>query len=282
LVVGALSYRPQLIRADDVPAPWNALTSLSADQREEISAIHVATEDRIAHNSATIAREITAMRQQQGVPKSNIEMEVAVEQRVMARVQRLLERRDIEGVLTTEQYDEARALFASLDQTVEILKFRRFSARQQNDLFCWAAAIQILYNYSGVAFDQQQIADDIKGDPNAATVRPQDLVRGVSRYRDRRGEWQAFAEYAPEPPASEFLIGLIDRNRMVLAELNHQHMVVIFQATFRESSSPERVAQAVTYYDPLANGDVVVPWSSALSDVTGWFYAYAVYGLPIF
>lgn len=281
-LVGSVVYRPGIVRAADLPAPWDALTSLSPEQREEIAAIHAETEQKIADSNELIERNVTQTLQQQGVPQSNIAMEVAVDQRLMARTHRLLERRDIETVLTLDQYDEARTLFASLDQTVEILQFKRFAARQQNDLFCWAAAMQALYNYSGVAWDQQKIADDIQGDTDPATVRPQDLARAVSRYRDVRGKWRAFAEYAPAPPASEFLVGLIDRNRMVLTELNHQHVVVIFHATFRETSPGERVAQTVTYYDPLADADAVVPWNTALHDVTGWFYCYAVYGDPVF
>jgi hypothetical protein len=238
---------------------------LKRRQKEEVAADNIRMQRTTAHDLA-------------GTPELAA-LEIAAAIKDLRFVDLLLERRDIMALLTPGQQVTALQLWASYPQASEIANFRTVAARQQNDLFCWAAAIQALFNYNGITWDQQDIADDIRGSADPSTMRPQDIAKGMTGwhidYQRPKDAWSAYAEYDAHPPTASMAVGMIERNRMILAEMDGQHVVVVYKVSFTAASPGEENVQSITYFDPLTGEDRTISWNDANREVTGWWYCYA-------
>jgi len=260
-----------------LPEPWNQLTNLSDDQKAKIRAIVARTARNVEESKSRIEAEQTEAHRLSKTPEL-ARMDIAVRVRDMTRMEKLVERRDIVALLLPEQLKSAEAAMARVVQTAEILNFEEFAAEQQNDYFCWAAAVQMLFNYNGVAWDQERIAEDILQSAEAKTATPQQISKGVFGWRldhkHMEQTWRAFAAYKAGVPPGPIVVGLLDMNRMVLLEVGQQHVVVVHRATYRQMPDEPKV-DSLTWFDPLTGKDRTVAWGDAVKEITGWWEMYA-------
>jgi hypothetical protein len=261
-----------------LPEPWNQVPNLSDEQKSKIGSIIARTEKNIEVNRRRIEAEQTEAHRRSNTPNL-AKMDIAVRVRDTTRIEKLLERRDILALLSPKQVEAAVAATAKLVQTVEILNFKEFAAEQQNDYFCWAAAVQMLFNYNGIDWDQDQIADEILGSAEVKTATPQQISKGVFGWRlDHKtgGQtWRAFASYKKGLPPGPIVVGLLDLNRMVLMELEAKHIVVVHSATYQQLPDEPKV-NTITWFDPLIGRDQTLAWDAAAKQITGWWEMYAM------
>jgi hypothetical protein len=276
LFVALIAFSAQAVRSQTIPAPWDRLTTLTRDQRIAISQIHERANAQFTAQSLQLRAMVNSA---DATFPERIKVDYGVQTKQALRLIRLLEVRDIMQVLTNEERRAADTAWKSFVRSSSIIKFAQFQAKQDNDLFCWAAAIQILLNYNGIQIDQTEVADDIRGSADPATVHPQELEKITGWHRkgtDKSRAWTAECVYgflANQIP-SQVLVQMMDMNRQVLVSLQGQHVLIVHEV--RYVGWPDRqVPQEVTAYDPKTGQDTSYKWSDLESKLTGWWYCHA-------
>lgn len=264
---------------DELPAPWNRVRSLNAVQKARIKDIAAATQREIEQARKRIKVERTEIHRRSGtLPLAK--MDIVLWTKSMIRLRKFTERDSIFQLLTPEQRAEATQAWAGYVQTVEIENFESFAAKQQNDYFCWAASLQMLFNYAGVNWDQEQIADEIKGNSDAQTASPQEISKGASGWRfnlkDPGKNWSADVQYHTGVPPGVMVIAHIEFNTFVFVELGERHVAVLHKVTYRDTT-PESTVETAFIYDPLTGQDIELKWADAAKQITGWWSARAEY-----
>lgn len=276
LCVGLIALSAQAVRCQTVPAPWDQLATLTPDQRVAISKIDERANAQFTAQSAQIRARVNVA--DASFPE-RIEVDYGVQTKEALRITRLLEVRDIMQLLTDDQKQAADDAWKSFVRSSNIIKFAQFRAQQDNDLFCWAAAIQILLNYNGINIDQNEVAEEIRGNTDPATIHPQELEKITGWHgkgTDRSRAWAAECVYGflanQIPP--QVLVQMIDVNRQVLVSLEGQHVLIVHEVSY--VGWPDRQQpQDVTVYDPMTGQDTPYKWADLEPRLTGWWYCYA-------
>lgn len=196
----------------------------------------------------------------------------------MVMGERLLARAEITKVLTPGQIGQLSDEFKKLVQTAEIDDFKKFATLQKTPLWCWAACIQMLLNYNGIPWDQEKIAEDIKGTtiPDVASPKEIEKVTGWRlNPKDPRKGWSANSVYWKGTPPDDMVVGLLSRNRMILVGVDRQHLCVLYKAHFRELPSGFELAK-IFLFDPLEGTDIVLTRQEFRNRVGDWWEIHAV------
>jgi hypothetical protein len=263
----------------ELPPPWNQITSLTPEQQSKIQEIIANTEKSIAAAKPRIAQQRTEVLKQQNALRL-AKMDIAQWIKEMIRGARDQELIQIVALLNPEQQKEAATALAKILRSDEIIEFQAFKARQQNDYFCWAACLQMLFNYAGVDWDQDQIANEIKGTSEAQTATPEEISKKGTGWRfnskDPSKNWSADIAYHKEVPPGGLVVGMIQRNSFIFIELGGGHVGVLYKVSYRETF-PYPTLDTATIYDPLTGNDLNIKWSAeADKQITGWWQAMAV------
>jgi len=167
--------------------------------------------------------------------------------------------------------------------TLEAPNFLSSASRQQTPVWCWAAVIQSLLNYSNISISQQEVVTSVKGPEGlampstASTYEFQSALVGWRTTRGGKRYSMDFALYFPGgPPASVYQRVLADK-RVVILGMGRQHLVVAYKGEFSRQSQGDPNCQLVslTYFDPLDGQSKTVkpgtPEFKSISDAwVGW------------
>jgi hypothetical protein len=282
VVFAGVAAQPNSVRSSarvELPQPWNQVTSLTPEQRDKIQEILANTENFIAAAKPRIVQDRTEILRRLNALQL-AKMDIAQWTKDMIRGARDQELIQIVALLNSEQQREAAAALAKIQRSDEIVEFQTFKARQQNDYFCWAACLQMLFNYAGVDWDQDKIANEIKGTSEAQTATPEEISKKGSGWRfnlkDPTKNWSADIAYHKEVPPGGLVVGMIQRNNFIFVELGGGHVGVLYKVSYRDTM-PYPTLDAATIYDPLTGKDLNLKWpEEANKQITGWWQAMAI------
>jgi len=278
---GVVAAQPGPVRSVarlELPQPWNQITSLTLEQRDKIQEILATTEKSTAAARVRIAQErIDILKRQNALSLAKVD--IAQWTKVMLNVARHQALFQIMELLDPDQQREATAALARILRSDEIVEFETFKAKQQNDYFCWAACLQMLFNYAGVDWDQDRIANEIKGTSEAQTATPEEISKRGTGWRldlkDPAKNWNADIAYHKEVPPGGLVVGMIQFNTLIFVELGGGHVAVLYKISYRETV-PYPTLDTATIYDPLTGRDLNIKWSDeADKQITGWWLAAA-------
>jgi len=172
-------------------------------------------------------------------------------------------------------------------QGVEVTGFPKFAARQQTQVWCWAACIQMILNYNSVNWSQPQVVENTKGYVAFQTATAQEITNFFPRWRfEYNGRnWRGDCIYEPGPPNSSMMLRVLSMNRPLIVGVNRQHVVILYKATYSGGSGQRlpggvipqtgnEIITSVTIFDPWTGTDRVIPWSSAPNELTDTWYAW--------
>src|SRR5712664_2316645 len=216
----------QVTTQEKIPEPWNSIGSLTQKQRNEIQTIIEGADKDVANAIESVTQSRTEILQGAGA-KELIKMDIATTLKRTVHVIRVLERRKIEALLTSEQLRRADVLRSAVVQTEEMYDLDEFAAAQKTPDWCWAAVVQTLLNYNGIHWDQPRIVQDIKGSVVSEAASAEDISKGLSGWRvDHRQPsetWNASCDHTKGVPAQDIVVGSLKRNVFMFIGLDGDH-----------------------------------------------------------
>lgn len=259
-----------------VPAPWSQVASLSDQQRAQIQQIVASHNSSVDKQKANLIAERTKLHQAQGTTNL-LKMDIIHWTQQTTRISGLLQRREIMMVLTPQQRVEASELWSKMDRTAEAVDFQAFETKQKNAFWCWAASIAIVLNYGGVPWDQERVAQEIKGTSDAwEKATAAEIEAGLKRVKispDSKRTWGSGCHYQHGLQDAGRMIFAMEFGRPMLAALENVHVVVIHKIIFREDgNSGQRRIQALIFYDPLQQVSKSMTWDEAQKQLTDAWY----------
>ena len=157
-------------------------------------------------------------------------------------------------------------------ETEEIKGFSKATARQKTPVWCWAAAMQMVFNYGGVDWTQEDVVNSVKNRLAFETATPEEIYRGLNgwKFQHNAERWTVGCIYMKGMPVPSMIVRNLDIQRPIIVGVNGHHVVVLFKADFRRSTTQEPQITSVTVYDPWDGKEKMMPWPAAeLSDV--WY-----------
>ncbi len=155
--------------------------------------------------------------------------------------------------------------------------FLGVEATQKTPVWCWAACIQMVLNYHGVQWQQEDVVLAVKGYLARETASNAEIVgflnqAGFDYDGDRWASRCAFYQGAPNPT---WLIDelLADRPLIVSYQTgpNSGHVVILFAAEYQPTPQGP-IIRSVQIYDPFTNENRIVPGTVVATQTTGhWF-----------
>ncbi len=260
----------------NVPSPIKDIPSLTADQTTKISEIVRRTDAEIGAAKKKIEKDRTEIHQRMGT-MSSLKMDILEWTRNATNGARLAERQKIAEVLTPKQRAEATAALEKLVQQVAIDEFDLVHANQETQVWCWAACLQMLLNYNGVAWTQKDVVNEIKGELVREDATGEEVAKGIQGWKkdeDPRKTWSAQCEWKKEPPPADMIVQSLSINRPILVALDGQHVVVLHEAAYRETPKGY-VVESVTIFDPRTGKDFEMKWpTEAAKRISGHWYTW--------
>ena len=135
----------------------------------------------------------------------------------------------------------------------------------------------MVLNYAGVPWDQDRVAQEIKGTADAwEKATAAEIEAGLKRTKispDPRRNWASSCQYQHGSQDPGRMIFALEFGRPMLAALENVHVVVIHKVIFREdANSGMRKIQTVLLYDPLQHEDKSLTWEEAQKQLTDIWY----------
>lgn len=264
--------------ASSLPIPWSGVSALTPAQIQAIQTVLHETEENIEAQRRAIHAFVVEQHVRSGTPQL-----VAVDEDLRTRnlgvLARRIARARIEQLLSPDQIAQARAAWSGVLLSAAAPNFQKFQAEQQTALWCWAAVIQMLYNYNGISAEQADIVTEIKGSVVFERATVDEIAKGVTSWRvDPKNPvltWSASCEYTPGSPPTEVVVGLLQMNRIVLIAIDDEHLGVVHQVSYHELPTAFPIDSA-TMFDPATGVNSTRAWSALRSHITGWWNCWAV------
>ncbi len=155
--------------------------------------------------------------------------------------------------------------------------FQFFSARQKTPVWCWAACIQMMLNYKGIHWSQEDVVAAVKGYTAVRTASDQEIYHFLNQWGfDYDGQtWASRCAYYRGAPMPAWLIGELAADRPLIVSYNtgpgSAHVVVLHRANFTRTPLGPRI-DSVVIFDPLTGANYTVAPQAVLHTTTGhWF-----------
>jgi hypothetical protein len=272
----ALIIAPVHTRAQEraLPAPWNRISSLSLTERSRIRAISDSTERAmprlLALQDSTVRSELLG----RGRSRDQAAREASYQVAQTARRIRFERDLHIYRQLSSQPRRDAFQLLSAHVDTARIFGFESFAANQQEPFWCWAAALQAVFAHAGIRLTQEDVGSLIgisdSGPVDSAAIRS---TSGWHMSVD--GSWSSECFLLPRSAARDpnVFLGLLSRNRPVLAVIDDDHVVVIHAVIVRPF--PRLTIESVTWFDPYSDTRTL-SWADATRRLTDIWSCWAV------
>jgi hypothetical protein len=269
----ALLIHPEL-RGQALPPPWDRVSGLSQAERNQILAITDSTERALTQllprQASTVRTELLA----RGRSGDSATRETRYQLAHIAKRARFERDVLILGRLSGQPRLDASQVLSEYVDTAQIFAFDSFSAKQQEPFWCWAAALQTVFAHAGVRVSQEDVGSLI-GTSDSGPV-DSTAIRSITGWHmSDDGPWTSECSLLPKAAANDpgVVVGLLNRNRPVVAVIDDDHVVVIHRVVLRPF--PRLSITSVTWFDPYS-GNQTMNWADASKRLTDVWSCWAV------
>ncbi len=280
---GSLIFGDQVAGApasSSLPQPYCDIPDLSTAQRIAILKVIQTMSQEVEAATARTQTERRRIHSESGTLQ-HLRVDVETWRRSFVGMARIRERNEVRAILTEPQRAALATAISNMEQVSEIFDFQSFAAKQRTPVWCWAAAIQMLFNYNGIEWNQEQIVTAVKGHIIAERATAAEVVTGVRGWRIDPAvpgrTWRAEATHWTGTVPPDVLVGLLGRNRLIILGLDRSHIVVLFRAHYRAAEGASPRIDTVTIFDPGEAAASVADWSTLSEHVSDWWEVWAAF-----
>ncbi len=194
-------------------------------------------------------------------------------------------------LLTLSQRARARQLISQRINQIVLVNFEKYKHKQQGSNLCWAACIQMMMNYNGIECTQQDVVQLLQGSVINEDASLQEMIANIGGFHPGFKDplhhtW--FLSTSEFPISGDMLVGMITPHiifpgenalmiegngiRIPMIAVHGTHLCLIHKIRYRQESNL-RSPVSITYYDPLLDKSVEMPWAEKGKTVTNWFYS---------
>ncbi len=205
------------------------------------------------------------------------------------------ERGEIDSLLTPLQRSQVAMWLECQEREIAIVNFDKYKRRQQGNLLCWAACLEIVLNYDGIRLPQDQIIQLVGGELINQEADLQQMMTNLNGAHmfsldSGRTSWMAYIDpmsndvegllmnimtpFPVGPDMSPLMMEGGSMIRFALVGIRHHHLAVVDRMVYRQRG-PWRIPIRITYYDPLDDRDITIQAKEIPEVVTEWFSCYA-------
>lgn len=261
-----------------VPYPFDAIVDLAPEQRQQIVSLKENIDEQMKICLENSKRVVSEYNKDRNTPFL-IENETLLSER---STKELYLRKFVGQALSLLNENQQRFLLTYLNNKENELSIVNFKGvPQMDDKLCWAACVQMIVNYKGVVATQQQIASLVLGtgiNQNATYNQLHEKLNtlGLIPFDDsRNNNWTIQFYKLPFNPARDStgggqVVAQIARNSIFIIGFN-DHLSLLYKVKYRFGSTPIPEVISVTYYDPLLDKSIDVPWSEAADRIQDWY-----------
>lgn len=167
---------------------------------------------------------------------------------------------------------------------VAVDNFSTFKATQQTPVWCWAACIQMVLNYNGITWTQEQVVDFTKGRVVFEMATEKEIEAALNGWRlpATAQAWSSGTTYftgVPHPFVLSNSMGFPlkePRRRLLIIKIDNRHVAICHKASVQWDTAladptPTASTVNVTYFDPWDGLDKVMPAAEMSRRIAGYW-----------